>query len=156
MKLQMKNPLAIALTTLMVIMMAAYSALPIYAMPIFGVAYGWEYISALAEAGKYFDVIPFLMPYFGGIAVTVCAFSNSRGLHLLSVSFSTLPAMFFGYFAYILSSALKSGMFSEVVTLSMAMHWSVWMNLALSLVAIIISVIMVKADNKKFKSGLIK
>ena len=51
MKLQMKNPLAIALTTLMVIMMAAYSALPIYAMPIFGVAYGWEYISALAEAG---------------------------------------------------------------------------------------------------------
>ena len=64
--------------------------------------------------------------------------------------------MFFGYFAYILSSALKSGMFSEVVTLSMAMHWSVWMNLALSLVAIIISVIMVKADNKKFKYGLIK
>ena len=52
MKLQMKNPLAIALTALMVIMMVAYSALPIYAMPIFGVAYGWEYISALAEAGK--------------------------------------------------------------------------------------------------------
>ena len=51
----MKNPLAIALTTLMVIMIAAYSALPIYAMPIFGVAYGWEYISALAEAAELID-----------------------------------------------------------------------------------------------------
>lgn len=155
MKQQLKNPWVIVTIAVTLIVAVLYAALPLFSLPLFGFNYGWDYVRTFFNIGKYMEMVPFLMPFIGFVGTVACLLTKSRGPHILSVSFTALPLMFFGYFVYMIASYPQGeilGEHFEMVSILTTLNWSVWLCLAFSVVAFAVACAYVYLENKKTKS----
>lgn len=152
MKEQLKNPWALTASILALAVAALYAATPMFSLPLFGFNYGWEYVATFYKIGRYIEMIPFLMPFIGLSGTVACTMTRSRGAHILSISFTALPLMFFGYFIYMIADYPQGeimGANLEKISMLTTINWSVWACLALSLVSFAAAIAMVYSENKK-------
>ena len=152
MKEQLKKPLVLTAMAVTLIVAAVYAAVPMFSIPLFGFNYGWEYVTTFFAIGKYLEMVPFLMPFIGLAGTVACLLTKSRGAHILSISFTALPLMFFGYFIYMIAQYPQGEILSanlEKITILSTLSWSVWFCLAFSLVAFAAAVALVYRENRK-------
>lgn len=152
MKEQLRNPLVLTAIAVTLIVAAVYASVPMFSIPLFGFNYGWEYVATFFSIGKYLEMVPFLMPFIGLVGTAASLLTKSRGAHILSISFSALPLMFFGYFIYMIAQYPQGeiiGANLEKITILSTLNWSVWFCLAFSLVAFAATVALVYRENKK-------
>lgn len=131
-----------------------YAALPMFSIPLFGFNYGWDYVAQFFKIGRYMEMIPFLMPFIGFVGTVACLLAKGRAPHILSISFTALPLMFFGYFIYMMADYPQGTIYGadmKQITMLSTINWSVWLCLAFSLVAFVVAAVLVYRENKNNK-----
>lgn len=129
-----------------------YLLLPLFGIPVFGIAKSTEYIALLWRAQSYANMTSFLLPFIGAAGAIATVLFNDRGPHILSIAFSLLPLMFFCYFVIQLSSFVDVNMMAiEKITVFDIAGSGLWICLLSSAFTAAASIMVVVNDYKKLK-----
>lgn len=147
---QLRNKWALGVILFSLFTMAVYLFMPMFRLAIFGVDTGAEYIKLIYKVKSFSDIFAFLLPFIGGLGAIVTVLMRGKGPHLLTVSFSLLPIMFFAFFLYQIDGYLsKQIMGLEVVGLTDVIGSGIWFGLVSSVLACVCSILSVVSDRKK-------
>lgn len=132
---------------------AVYLLTPLFAISLFGIETGLDYVKLLWRFSNLADSITFMLPLIGALGVLLTVWGG-RAVHILTMTFSLLPAMFYAFFLVRMASYIHKSVIGEhLVSLTDLIGYGTWLGLFVAFCLLLAGTMIVMRDTKKFKSG---